>query len=370
MKKVRLSKCSISEQEKHAVLDVLDKEYLGMGSETMAFEEEIAAYLELPASHVASVNTGTSALHIAISCLGLGEGDEVLVPSLTYVASFQAITAVGATPVACEVLPDTLFLDPSDVERKITKKTKAIMPVHYASSSKGIEPIYSIASKYNLRVVEDAAQSFGSFRGNTKVGSVGDIICFSFDGIKNITCGEGGAVVSSDDAFMSKIRDARLLGVQKDTDKRFSGQRSWDFDVEEQGFRYHLSNINAAIGRVQLRRLDEFREKRQNIAAVYSKSLSGLNGIKLLSFSYHEIMPHIFVVLADDRDRLREYLLINGVEVGIHYKPNHMLSKFSTGKSLPVTEGIYSKVLTLPCHIDLTNDEQEYVMQLIGDFYE
>ncbi len=370
MKKIRLSKSSISELEKNAVSSVLEQEYLGMGVETMMFEEEIASYLGLPRNCVASVNTGTSALHIALSCLGITRGDEVLVPSLTYVASFQAITAVGATPVACEVVPGTLFLDPIDLEKKITRKSKVIMPVHYASSSKGIDAIYAIAEKYGLRVIEDAAQSFGSRQNGMKVGSTGDIICFSFDGIKNITCGEGGAVVSSDMIFMSKVCDARLLGVKKDTIKRFSGERSWDFEVEEQGFRYHLSNINAAIGRTQLSRLEQFQLKRKEIAKVYCDNLVNFNEISLLNFNYDELMSHIFVVLVEKRDQLRQYLLDNNIEVGIHYKPNHMLKRFSNGKSLPITEELYSKLLTLPCHVDLTIEEQARVIQKIGEFYE
>ncbi|WP_185423575.1 DegT/DnrJ/EryC1/StrS family aminotransferase, partial [Aeromonas hydrophila] len=236
MNKIRLSKSSISEKEKISVFDVLAKEYLGMGEATREFEVAISNYLGISDNQVATVNTGTSALHIALSAIDIQPGDEVLVPSLTYVASFQVISALGATPVACEVLPNTLFLDPNDVRSKISSKSKAIMPVHYASSCKGIEDIFLIATEFNLRVIEDAAQSFGSEYNGKKVGSFGDIICFSFDGIKNITCGEGGVVISSDLSVIDKVRDSRLLGVIKDTEKRYSGQRSWDFDVVEQGF--------------------------------------------------------------------------------------------------------------------------------------
>lgn len=369
MNKIRLSKSSISEEEQLAVSDVLAKEYLGMGEVTREFEVAIANYLGINDNQVATVNTGTSALHIALSVIDIQPGDEVLVPSLTYVASFQAISALGAIPVACEVLPNTLFLDPIDVRSKITSKSKAIMPVHYASSCKGIEDIYTIATEFNLRVIEDAAQAFGSVHNGKKVGSFGDIICFSFDGIKNITCGEGGAVISSDLSVIEKIRDARLLGVIKDTEKRYLGQRSWDFDVEEQGFRYHLSNINAAIGKVQLSRINEFRDKRQKIAEKYVVELSFLKGVNVLDFYFSEIMPHIFVIKSLNRNELREYLLAKNIEVGIHYKPNHMLDKYKTDVVFPVTNAIYEQILTLPCHYDLTDNEQQYIIQSIRDFY-
>ena len=291
-------------------------------------------------------------------------------PSLTYVASFQVISATGATPIPCELNPDTLFIDVEDAKKRITKNTKAVMPVHYASSSKGINEVYILAKEFNLRVIEDAAQAFGSKRDAKKVGCDGDIICFSFDGIKNITSGEGGAILSSDKELIQKLQDARLLGVEKDTDKRFSGQRSWDFDVKEQGFRYHMSNIMAAIGIVQIDRLDDFKIKRQQIAKTYTKKLNNINAISILNFDFNDVLPHIFVIKAENRDGLREYLIKNNIECGVHYKPNHLLTKYNLGYNLPITEKIYEQILTLPCHYDLTKDDQDYVIGKIKKFYE
>ena len=369
MNKIRLSKSSILQAEKDAVLKVLDKEFLGMGEEVKLFEIGIKEYIDT-AMEVVCVNTGTSALHLSLSVLGLKSGDEVLVPSLTYVASYQSISATGAKPVSCEINPDTLFINVNDARSKITKNTKVIMPVHYASSSKGMDEVYSLAKEFNLRVVEDAAQAFGCKRDGDFVGKTGDVICFSFDGIKNITSGEGGAILSNDKRFIQKVKDARLLGVERDTEKRFSGQRSWNFDVSSQGFRYHMSNIMAAIGVVQIDRIDEFRNVRQNIARKYIKELSKLEDINLLDFDFNEILPHIFVIKACNRDNLREFLLMNDIECGIHYKPNHLLSKYNSTFDLPVTEEIYGQILTLPCHYDLTDSEQKYVIEKIKEFYE
>lgn len=368
MNKIRLSKSSISQAEKEAVLKVLDKEYLGMGEEVKLFEEKIKSYLET-SMEVICVNTGTSALHLALLSLDLKKGDEVLVPSLTYIASYQAISATGAKPISCEINPNTLFLDVDDVRAKITKNTKVIMPVHYASSSKGMDEVYKLAQEFGLRVVEDAAQAFGSKRDGKLVGTKGDIICFSFDGIKNITSGEGGAVLSKDNNIIQRIKDARLLGVEKDTEKRYSAQRSWDFDVKHQGFRYHMSNIMAGIGIVQLERIEDFKIKRQAIAKIYVEAFKTLKYISILDFDYNEIIPHIFIIKAKDRDSLKEYLLLRNIETGIHYKPNHLLSLYKSNYALPISEKLYSEILTLPCHYDLLEEDQNFVINAIFDFY-
>ena len=367
-KKIRLSKSAIGKEEKAAVSEVLEKEYLGMGEEVRLFEEEIKDYLQTD-KEVVCVNTGTSALHLALSALDIKEGDEVLVPSLTYVASFQAISACGATPVAVEIDEATLFIDIDDAKNKITANTKAIMPVHYASNARLMNSVYELAKSYDLRVVEDAAQAFGCKREGKFVGQEGDVICFSFDGIKNITSGEGGAILSSDPRLIQRVQDGRLLGVQKDTQKRFSGQRSWNFDVENQGFRYHMSNIMAAIGREQLKKIAQFGDKRKAIARMYIKELQNISQVSVLDFDFDEIIPHIFVIKAQNRDALRNYLLDDNIECGIHYKPNHLLSKYKTPNHLPKTEKVYKEILTLPCHVDLTQDEQARVIQTIKDFY-
>ena len=366
--KIRLSKSSIGQEEKDAALKVLDHEFLGMGAEVQNFENEIKAYIGTQ-KDVVCVNTGTSALHIALSCLDIGVGDEVLVPSLTYVASYQAISASGATPISVDVKEDTLFIDMEDAKKRVTKNTKAIMPVHYASNSKEMPEINEFAKKHNLRVIEDAAHSFGCKRDGKTIGCDGDIICFSFDGIKNITSGEGGAVLSSDKAFIQRVKDARLLGVEKDTDKRYAKQRSWDFDVKHQGFRFHMSNIYAAIGSAQLKKIGTISKKRSDIAKCYVSFLKEIEGIEILDFDYENIVSHIFVIKAKNRDALREHLLSNEIECGIHYKPNHMLSMYKSDYKLEVTEKIYEEILTLPCQADLTKEEQMRVIEVIKDFY-
>jgi dTDP-4-amino-4,6-dideoxygalactose transaminase len=367
MKKIRLSKSSISAKEKVAVKEVLNKEFLGIGEEVQKFEQEIKSFISTE-KEVVCVNTGTAALHISLAALNMKKNDEVLVPSITYVATYQAISATGALPVSCDVKEDTLFMDLDDAEKKITKRTKVILPVHYASDSQYMGEVYDFAKKYNLRVIEDAAHSFGCIRNEKFIGVEGDVICFSFDGIKNITSGEGGAVLSSDKNLIQKIKDMRLLGVEKDTEKRYRGERSWEFDVIHQGFRYHMSNIMAAIGRVQLQRINEFKQKRQKIAKNYISRLE-IDEIEFLKLDYDNIIPHIFVIKVKDRNNLIKYLIKNCIECGIHYKPNHLLTKYRTNYSLPVAERLYEKIISLPCHYDLTEEQQNFVINKVKEFY-
>ncbi|WP_319508430.1 DegT/DnrJ/EryC1/StrS family aminotransferase [uncultured Methanolobus sp.] len=356
---IRLSKSVIGEDEKKAVSSVLDREYLGMGQDVQLFEKNLSSFFERDA---VCVNTGTAALHLALQALGVGPGDEVLVQSLTYVASFQAISATGARPIPCEVDPATITLDVDDAKSRLTGHTRVVMPVHYASGMGDLDGLYEFAEENDLRVVEDAAHAFGCHYNGRKVGSFGDIACFSFDGIKNITSGEGGAIVTNDAEVLRRVRDARLLGVEKDTDKRYSGERSWDFDVSYQGWRYHMSNVMAAIGNEQLKKFSDFAEKRQSLLKRYQDCLVNMDSIKLLDYGQASIVPHIFVIklCGSYRSELMEMLGEVGIQTGVHYKPNHHLS-FYSGASLPVTDEIAPKLLTLPLHPDLTLSDVDYI---------
>jgi dTDP-4-amino-4,6-dideoxygalactose transaminase len=370
---MRLARSIVGEREVEAVSRVLLEDgYLGMGKEVKAFEEEIAAYLGVPASHVACVNSGTAAVHLAVAA-AVEPGDEVLVQSLTYVATYQAITAAGAVPVACEVQADTVTLDLADAARRLTPRCKAVMPVHYASFPEGLDEVYQFAATHGLRVIEDAAHAFGCTCRGRRIGSFGDVACFSFDGIKNITSGEGGAVVSTDEALLARVRDARLLGVENDTEKRFCGQRSWEFDVHRPGYRYHMSNVFAAIGRTQLARLDsEFAPRRIALARQYRRRLGPVPGIALLRTDLGPVVPHLMPVRVLDgrRDELSAALNREGMQCGIHYKPNHLLSLFGGGAvRLPVTERLYQELLSLPLHPGLSDADVDAVCEAIIRFF-
>lgn len=363
---IRLSKCSLGKREKEAVCRVLDEEFLGMGPVVREFEEDLSSYFGLPA--VCVVN-GTAALQVALEACGIGKDDEVIVPSLTYLATFQAITASGASPVACDIRTEDLNICPKKAEELITPKTRAIMVVHYAGRSCDLDSFRKLAKKYNLRLIEDAAHALGSKYKGVLIGSETDVACFSFDGIKNITSGEGGCIVSSDLSVIKLAQEIRLLAVNGDTQNRFQKERSWAPLVSRQGWRYHMSDVFAAIGRVQLERLDEFVSIRTSVANEYLRLLRGHEEVvECVNTDFSEIAPHIFPVRLKDpliRDSLRLNLLDLGIQTGIHYFPNHMLDFFATSKrsDLDVAELAWSSLLTLPLHVDLTLDDAEYVVE-------
>jgi dTDP-4-amino-4,6-dideoxygalactose transaminase len=362
-KLIKLSKSCIGDAEKIAVIGVLDREYLGMGAEVHQFEQVLTEFFGRP---VACVSNGTAALQLALQACGIGKGDEVLVQSLTYVASFQAISATGAIPVACDIDSSTMTLDWRDAEKRLTPNTRAIMPVHYSGGVGALEEIYGFAHKYGLRVVEDAAHAFGTVYNNKKVGGFGDIACFSFDGIKNITSGEGGCIVTEDPLVLARIRDARLLGVEKDTELRYAGERSWEFGVSEQGWRYHMSNIMAAIGIEQLKRFDEFANIRQTLAKHYQDHLRPYGALRLFQNDYNEVVPHIFSILlpsGTERESLRQRLLELRIQTGVHYQPNHCLTLFKNSDAAPlqVTDAISERLLSLPLHPDVSTADVDYV---------
>ena len=360
---IKLSKSSLGKEEKKAVSDILDKGYLGMGQEVRSFEDRLSQFFNRP---VVVVSSGTAALQLALEACQFESNSEVLVPSLTYVASFQAITAAGLKPIACEVEEDYFTLDLKDASKKITSKTLAIMPVHYSGGVGRLDKIYDFAKKKNLRVIEDASHAFGTVFKNKVVGSFGDISCFSFDGIKNITSGEGGCIVTNDEGVISRAKDSRLLSIHKDTEKRYKKTRSWKFDVFNQGWRYHMSDIMASIGIQQLKKSASFFNKRRELARLYDSLLRDSTKIYTIPHNYDYVVPHIYVVRIKDlkdRSNLQSYLLKKGIETGIHYQPNHLLSFFKPEKDqkLNITEKIYSEIISLPLHVDLTKEEIKYI---------
>ena len=366
---IKLSKSCLSNKEKNAVLRVLNKEFLGMGPEVKKFENDLTRFF---GRKTLCVSSGTSALQLALQACGIKRNDQVLVPSLTYIATYQAINALGAIPVSVDVNKNTALIDIDDCKMKITDKTKAIIPVHYAGNPCDMGELLIIKNKYNIKIIEDAAHAFGSYYKGKKIGSFGDISCFSFDGIKNITSGEGGCVVSSDISIMDHIADARLLGVINDSLKRYKKKRSWNFDVKFSGWRYHMSDIMAAIGRAQLKRFRFLSEKRKKLASHYAQFLSKNPFIKLVVKDNNDIVPHIFPIILSKEfnvNKIRSHLFRLGIETGQHYKPNHQLTLFKskTNLNLKNTEEIANSILSLPLHPDLKFRDIEYISKKLLD---
>jgi dTDP-4-amino-4,6-dideoxygalactose transaminase len=370
--RVRLSKSFVGQEEADAVSRVIvNSGFFGLGAEVKAFEDELSAYIG-NGRQVICTSAATAALHLALQSCGVGEGDEVLVPTITYVATYQAISATGAKPVSCEVRESDCWLDLEDAEARITPKTKAIVVVHFASGCGDLDALYALAKKHNLRVIEDAAHAFGcSYRG-TRIGSRGDVVCFSFQGTKNITSGEGGAVVTGDGMVAQRVRDLRLLDVLNDSENRYAGKRSWEFDVNEQGWRYHMSDLMAAIGRVQLRRFEtEMKPRRMALGRRYQQLLAGVGHVRLLDISFAEVIPHIYPIYVTNgsRDEIRAALAERGIETGIHYKPNHLLTMYGNAtEHFPVAERLFDEMLTLPLHPGLTEEQQDEIVGVVRQF--
>ena len=367
---IKVSRGCLGSEELVEVQSAFEYGYFGLASKVDEFEEALRDYLE--ASHVIATNTGTTALHLALDALGVGAGDEVIVPSLTFVASFQAISATGAKPVACEVLPDTLLMDMKDVENRLTAKTKAVMPVHYAGNPCDMNTLCKLKDAHGFHIVEDAAHAFGSTYNGNKIGGFGDIACFSFDSIKNITCGEGGAIICNDGSLDKLLRTKRLLGMERETQTSESWkERGWMYDVVSQGFRYHMSNINAAIGLAQLRKADRFIARRREICKTYDEAFQGTSGIKRLSIDYSVVAPHIYVVrvLAGRRDALSQFLKNKDIETGVAYIPNHFHSFYrEEGLVLPETEKAFEEILSLPLHFEISDEDLQCVIDSVSEF--
>jgi len=361
---IKVSQGCLGEEELAEVKEAFDYGYFGLAAKVLDFEEELKKYLG--AQYVVATNTGTSALHLALDALGIREGDEVIVPSLTFVSSFQAISVTGATPVPCDVYSETLLMDIDDVKRRITDRTRAIMPVHYTGNPCNMDALMQISREYGIRIVEDAAHALGSYYQGRKIGSFGDVACFSFDSIKTITCGEGGAIICRDAELADMLRQKRLVGIDRKSHTASWKERSWFYKVKTQGFRYHMSNINAAIGLAQLKKIDSFISRRREICRRYDSAFKRIPAINCLPINYDEVAPHIYVIRVKNgrRDGLMDYLKNLGIETGINYIPNH-LHPFYANKtvSLPETENAYQEILTLPLHCRLSDDDVNKVIQ-------
>ena len=357
-----------------AAVDALVAGWLGMGALSRQFEEGVADYLELTENRVVATNSCTEALHLAAQLIGLGPSDEVICPAFTYVAGHQAITRTGAEVVFCDIEPRYLNIDPQRVRELITPRTKAILVVDYLGFPCDLDELMTIAREHDLRVIEDAAHAFGSVRAGRRIGSHGDITCFSFGPVKMITTLEGGAIVTSDPADLQVLRELRHLGIDSDTDARYRNQRNWDFDVVRQGYRCHLGSVPAAIGLTQLRRVDEFIENRQSYCRIYDSAFADLSEVELFDTDWVDVAPYIYVIRTGggvERTALIDHLKSQGIATGIHFQGAHHFSYYRSSRrgDLSVTEATAERVLTLPLHSYMSEEDLSRVVTGVRSFY-
>ena len=333
-----------------AVSRVLESTQFVLGPEVEAFESEFAAYCG--ARHCVAVNSGTSALHVALLAAGVGTGDEVVTVSHTFVATAAAVRHAGARPVLVDIDPKTCLIDPAKIESAITGRTRAVMPVHLYGRCADMDAITEIARRHNLVVVEDAAQAHGAEYKGRRAGSLAPLACFSFYPGKNLGAyGEGGAVTTDSDETARLLRELRDHG------------QSRKYFHERIGYNYRLDGVQGAVLRVKLRRLDAWNEARRAHAAEYRRLLAGAPGVRLLEDGTYENVPvhHIFPVFTPRRDELAEHLKREGVSTGIHYPvPVHLQKSFADlavpAGALPATERAARETLSLPMYPELSAD--------------
>jgi dTDP-4-amino-4,6-dideoxygalactose transaminase len=359
-------------EELEAAEDALRRGWLGMGSYVGDFERAVEKALGGGRLAVA-VSTGYAALHLALITAGAGPGDEVIVPALTHLADVQAIRAVGAQPVLCDVLDDTLCLDPASVAGLIGPRTRAVLSMDYGCHLADHAAIADLAARHGLRVVHDAAHSFGAFRGEEMVGSFSDITMFSFDPVKAVSCIDAGMVVVRTEEEAERLLALRILGASHPAELAYNQQRAWHFDVTEDGFRYHLSNVHAAIGLAQLAKLDFIRSSRQAACRTYSTRLAGIDGLGVPGGDVSELNPFLYYVRVRDgrRQEFREHLVERGVETGIHWMPVHETTLYGGCRrsDLSVTDAASPEIVSLPLHSGMPQEWVDRVCDAVVDFF-
>ncbi len=362
MRDIPVYQPDLAGNERKYVLECLDSTWISSKGRFIAdFESDFARFVGSP--HAASVCNGTVALHLALVALGIGPGDEVIVPSLTYIASVNAITYTGATAVFADSLPDTWQLDPADVERRITPRTRAVMAVHLYGGACDMRSLRAICDRHGLKLIEDCAEAFGTRLDGIHVGNFGDIGTFSFFGNKTITTGEGGMLICRDTEIDRRIRHFKGQGL--------ATNREYWHDVI--GYNYRMTNICAAIGLAQLERADDIIRRKAELAARYRTLLAG-TPLVFQACGESEIASHwmvtVLVPQARQRDPLREHLRAEGVETRPVFYPVHTMPIYpSDGLRLPVAEDIAARGINLPSWPTMTPDDMERIAVGVEDFF-
>jgi dTDP-4-amino-4,6-dideoxygalactose transaminase len=359
------SRPSIGDEEVAEVVECLRSGWIATGPRTERFEEEFAAYVG--ARHAIALTSGTAALHCAYWTLDLRPGDEVICPSLTWPATANMAAVLGARPVFAEVDPRTLQISPEDVARRVTRRTRAIAPVHFGGAPADLDALREIAGS-RIAIVEDAAHAIGTEYRGRRIGGTGGIAAFSFHPIKNITTGEGGMLATGDDEIARRVRLFRFHGVARDAWKAYGAAASARYDTVLAGFKYNLTDLAAAIGIHQLRKLDGFIARRSEIAGRYLRGLAGIPGLVLPEPPPypHRHAWHLFPIRVEGRDRFMAALREENIGTGLHFEAVHRASAYRrSGEDLPVTESICDRILSLPLYPGMTDGDIEDVLAAV-----
>ena len=362
----------ISEDDKKIINKTLSQSMLTLGPQLEKFEAEFCKYSK--ARYAIAVSNCTAALHLSLMALGIKKNDEVIIPDLTFVADANAILACNAKPVVADINKDNFFLSLSNVKKSITKRTKAIIPVHIYGQVCNIDEILDIAKNNNIKVVEDCAHAIGTFHKSKHVGTLGSTGCFSFYPTKNITTAEGGMVTTNSKEIAEKVRQLRSHGMTKSLKSRYSSEYPWIFDIIEPGYNYRLDEIRSALGVTQLKRIKKINELRKKASLYYHKNLQNIPGIILPdmindnSHSYHLYTIRVTKPFKFSRNQLYKKLKDNGIRTTVYWMPIHEYAayrKFAKKSNIVNTAKIYDEILALPLFPNISKKHQDAVIKVI-----
>ena len=358
-KKIKLFDPIIGNEEKKSVMNVLKSHFWASGSgegHVQEFENKFKNYVN--SRDCIAVSSGTAALNLALSLIDI-KNKEVILPSLSFVSTAHAIIVNGGKPIFVDVEPKTLCLNPNDIERSITRKTVAILPVHFGGMPCNLKDIQNIARKYNLSIIEDAAHAAGASYNNKKIGSHGTAVCFSFHPVKNLAMPTGGLISinhKNHKKFRKLLLARRWCGI---TDRRDS-----EYNVKELGWNYYMNEFSAVIGLSQLKKLDKLNSIRKNIAKFYDKHID----VERKTLFNKDCSYHLYWILVKNRKKFREKMWHAGIETGIHYKPIHTLKMYQNHRILPNTENIGKEIVTIPIHPNLKKFDLDKIVNSINKF--
>ncbi|HKV35401.1 MAG TPA: DegT/DnrJ/EryC1/StrS family aminotransferase [Pyrinomonadaceae bacterium] len=371
--KIPVFKPLIEAEEIEASRSALELGWLGMGSYVGEFEQQLKDYLGAHDRYVAAVSTGHAAIHLGLLAMGIGAGDEVITPSFNNAADFQAIIATGAEPVFCDIEDDTLCIDLNKAEELVSPRTKAIIVMDYDCVLCDHDRVAEFARAHGLRVLHDAAHSFGSKYKGRPIGSFSDVATFSFDPVKTITCIDGGALVLRTEEELERVQEMRLIGMTQPAKVMYTNERAWTYDMRALGFRYHMANMHAAIGLAQLEKIDSIAESRNSACRYYNERLRDVAEVKVPQTDFHDITPFLYYirVSGDRRDALRAYLRERDIDTGIHWQPGHWFTLFKDCRrgDLSVSDRVGNEVLSLPLHSMMTKETLDRVIAAVRDFF-
>jgi dTDP-4-amino-4,6-dideoxygalactose transaminase len=356
----------IDEEGIQSVSETLRSGWLTIGPKTEAFENALAGYIG--ARHAIAISSCSEAMFLALKALGIGPGDEVITSVMTFASTVQAIIHTGATPVLVDIEDETYGLDPAAIEGRITPKTRAVLPVHFGGQACRIDTICDIAKKHGLFVVEDAAHSFGAAYRDQMIGTFGDITAFSFYATKNLTTGEGGCLTLRDDRLDHELRRLSFHGMSRDTWERYTDKESWYYEVEITGYKCNMNDILSSIGLSELKKVDQRRERRSEIAAEYIRGLQELPAIQLSRVRPGNLHSwHLFVIRLDpdqlslDRDGISKALSAENISCSVHFIPVHKHPFFApylrANDQFPVCEDYFARCLSLPIYPGMSSQD-------------